>query len=175
MSLQGENMKLGDFNDLSKKEKINGLIKCCSSESWANQLVEQFPFRNKDQLIRTSDDIWFNECHILDWLQAFQGHPKIGDVNSLKEKYANTKDWAGNEQSGMDRANEQVIRDLAKGNDDYENKFGYIFIVCASGKSAQEMLDILNSRLPNDAFTELKIAIGEQAKITNLRIQKLLS
>ncbi len=168
-------MTLADFNDLSKEEKTAALIKCCSSVSWAQQLADHSPFRNKDLLVKTSDAIWLNDCHIRDWLEAFQGHPKIGDVNSLKEKYANTKAWAGNEQSGMNEANDKVIELLAKGNDDYEKKFGYIFIVCASGKSAQEMLDILNERLPNDAFTELKIAIGEQAKITNLRIEKLLS
>ncbi len=89
-----------------------------------------------------------------DILQAFEAHPKIGDVSSLREKYRNTKAIAGHEQSGANNADEQTLQSLAQGNSDYENKFGYIFIVCATGKSAAEMLDILNARLPNNTETE---------------------
>jgi 2-oxo-4-hydroxy-4-carboxy-5-ureidoimidazoline decarboxylase len=106
-------------------------------------------------------------------LEAFEQHPKIGDINSLKKQYANTVAWASNEQAGVDAASDEVLQALAKGNDDYERKFGYIFIVCATGKSAGEMLELLQSRLTNDPESEIKIGAEEQNKITKLRLEKL--
>ena len=107
-------------------------------------------------------------------MQAFQGHPKIGDVGSLKAKYANTKELAAGEQSGMTVATDDVISTLAKGNLDYENKFGFIFIVCATGKSAQEMSELLQARLTNERTTELVNAAEEQRKIFQIRLNQLL-
>jgi 2-oxo-4-hydroxy-4-carboxy-5-ureidoimidazoline decarboxylase len=106
-------------------------------------------------------------------LEAFEHHPKIGDINSLKEKYPNTKEWASDEQAGINVASEEVLHAVAKGNEDYEKKFGYIFIVCATGKSAGEMRQILESRLMNNPDEEIQIAAEEQNKITKLRLEKL--
>jgi 2-oxo-4-hydroxy-4-carboxy-5-ureidoimidazoline decarboxylase len=106
-------------------------------------------------------------------LEAFSAHPKIGDINSLRAKYSATRDWSKGEQSGVDSAQEAVLEGLARGNADYEKRFGHIFIVCATGKTAAEMLDILQGRIGNDSAEELKIAAHEQSKITKIRLEKL--
>lgn len=106
-------------------------------------------------------------------MEAFAAHPKIGDIKSLKEKYGDTKNWAQNEQAGARGISDEVAADLAASNERYLQKFGYIFIVCATGKSAQEMLAMLKLRLENDQLVELPIAAAEQVKITKLRLEKL--
>ncbi|MDB5246630.1 MAG: uraD [Segetibacter sp.] len=130
------------------------------------------PFKDLVDLEETAEEKW-RECIELDWLEAFQHHPKIGDINSLKKKFASTAHLASNEQSSVNIASEKILEELAKGNEAYEKKFGYIFIVCATGKSAEEMLNILRSRLPNSAADEIEIAAEEQIKITKLRLEKL--
>lgn len=109
----------------------------------------------------------------LDWLEALAAHPRIGDLHSLREKFASTADWASGEQAGVAGAGDDLIRALADGNRDYEAKFGYIFIVCATGKTAAEMLAILRERLLNGPGAELRIAAAEQAEIMRLRLEKL--
>ena len=120
-----------------------------------------------------AEDQWY-ECSEADWLDAFTHHPKIGDVESLKKKFASTANWASGEQSGVDKASEEIIKALAEANRLYEEKFGYIFIVCATGRSAEEMLGLLHARLLHDPETEIEIAADEQNKITKLRLEKLL-
>ena len=133
-----------------------------------------FPADDMVELINDAEDQWY-ECTEADWLEAFTHHPKIGDVESLTKKFASTAWWASGEQSAVSNASQQTIEALAKGNEDYEKKFGFIFIVCATGKSAEEMLQLLQARLPNDKEEEIKIAMDEQNKITQLRVQKLLA
>jgi 5-hydroxyisourate hydrolase/2-oxo-4-hydroxy-4-carboxy-5-ureidoimidazoline decarboxylase len=115
-----------------------------------------------------SSKIWYDECTETDWRESFTHHPKIGDVKSLTEKFA------GKEQAGVAVATQETIQHLAKANADYENKNGFIFIVCATGKSADEMLALLNDRLQNTAEEELHIAMGEQQKISIIRFKKML-
>ncbi len=111
-----------------------------------------------------------------DWLEAFAGHPKIGqDIDSLKVKFKNTADWSAGEQAGVDSASEEVLQQLSEGNRAYEEKFGYIFIVCATGKSAAEMLALLQERMGNTPEKELLIAMAEQEKITRIRLERLVS
>ena len=110
----------------------------------------------------------------MDWKEAFAHHPKIGDFESLKKKFASTRGWAEQEQSGSQNASMAVLQALALANQTYENRFGYIFIVCATGKSAEEMLKILESRLNHDPKIEIKIAAQEQDKITKIRLEKLI-
>jgi len=133
-----------------------------------------FPADDMAELLYDAEDQWY-ECSEADWLEAFSQHPKIGDMASLKEKFATTAGWAGDEQGAVSEANQQTLEALAKGNEDYEKKFGFIFIVCATGKSANEMLQLLLQRLPNNREEEIKIAMDEQNKITQIRLQKLLS
>ncbi len=167
-------MTLNEFNKLTKQEAIAELEKCCVSKCWIQHMIENMPFASSNELTLKTADIWYHQCRELDWQAAFEGHPKIGDITSLKEKFANTKNWATNEQSKVTDADENVLKALAKANDDYLNKFGYIFIVSASGKSAKEMLSIINARLDNTKEDELHVAMGEQHKITVIRLAKLI-
>jgi len=148
------------------------LIKCCASKRWVSAMAAGRPFESDRQLLETAANAW-NDLDHDDWLEAFAAHPKIGDIESLRQKYANTRDWAGNEQAGVAGAGETVLRRLSQLNCEYEAKFGYIFIVCATGKSAAEMLAILESRLPNEPAEEILHAAAEQLKITLLRLNKL--
>lgn len=166
-------MTLTELNTLNEKQLFEELFKCCGSTQWAMQLAKLRPYTSVNDLLSKSDNVWAL-CSRADFLEAFTHHPRIGDVSELEKKFAATQHWAGNEQSGMQSADKNTIIRLAKGNDDYYNKFGYIFIVCATGKAAGEMLRILEVRLPNLPEAELKIAAEEQNKITHLRIHKLV-
>lgn len=167
-------MILPELNELSKAQLKAALTTCCGSTTWVNEMAKIFPVESKETLFEQAEIIWF-ACSERDWREAFEHHPKIGDINSLREKFANTKDWASGEQAGVSMASEDVLEKLADGNRLYEEKFGYIFIVCATGKSADEMLEILESRLPNSPKEEILIAMQEQNKITKIRLEKLLA
>ncbi len=167
-------MTLNEFNQLSAKDATIALQKCCVSNNWVTSMVDKMPFDSVDALINTAAAVWYNECNENDWKEAFTGHPKIGDVNSLKEKFANTKDWAGNEQAKVSEATDEIIQELAIANSLYQEKYRYIFIVSASGKSANEMLSILKTRLHHDKDDELHVAMNEQHKITVIRLAKLI-
>ncbi len=167
-------MTIEELNTLSPEKTFEELFKCCGSTAWAKQLTSGSPFKNKEELLKISDKIWMN-CTKEDGLEPFTHHPKIGDLKNLEKKFASTKEWAGGEQAGVDSATHQTLVELADGNEAYEKKFGYIFIVCATGKTADEMLALLKKRLLNDEATELKIAMNEQNKITHIRLEKLLA
>jgi 2-oxo-4-hydroxy-4-carboxy-5-ureidoimidazoline decarboxylase len=162
------------LNRLSKPALKEALFKCCGSTKWVEQIAILFPLKDRKQLFFLAERMWF-ACSEKDWREAFTHHPKIGDINSLKEKFASTGKWAEGEQSGVNHTSQQVIEALAAGNKQYEDKFGYIFIVCATGKTAEEMLALLEARLHNSPADEIKIAMTEQNKITRLRLEKLLS
>ena len=166
-------MSLDTLNALSIEEAKHQFMQCCTSETWVTRMVESRPYVDADTLYTTADNNW-QGLQESDFFQAFDGHPKIGDVGSLKAKYANTKALASNEQSGVSVASDAVIETLSQGNRDYEAKFGFIFIVCATGKSAAQMSDLLQARLPNDRATELLNAAEEQRKILQIRLEKLV-
>ena len=166
-------MTLHELNTLPKSQLRQELMKCCGSVAWVEKIMTFFPIEDLVELLEDAEEQWF-KCSPEDWKEAFSYHPKIGDLDSLKTKFASTANWAMGEQSGASTASEETIKALAKGNTAYEAKFGYIFIVCATGKSAAEMLAILQSRLPNDPKEEIEIAADEQNKITRLRLEKLL-
>ncbi len=162
-----------NFNELDEESAKLALSNCCGATKWVNLMMEKRPFTNVDEMLTASRTCW-DECNEEDWKEAFTHHPKIGDLASLKEKYAATRKWAAKEQSGVAVASPKVLQELAKGNRAYEVKFGYIFIVCATGKSAKEMLTILKGRIHNHRRDEIQIAKEEQFKITQIRIHKLL-
>jgi len=166
-------MTLLELNNASLNEAKEALIKCCGSTYWAKNILRERPFQSKSDLLAKSDISW-NTCTDVDALEAFSHHPKIGSVSNLEKKFASTAKWAKNEQQSVKKANKETIAKLAIGNKKYEAKFGYIFIVFASGKSAEEMLDLLENRLKNSAAKEIVIAKREQNKITKLRLEKLL-
>ena len=166
-------MTLHELNTLPRQQLKAELLKCCGSSAWVNKMLPFFPAEDLVEVLEDAEEQWY-KCSEEDWKEAFAHHPKIGDIESLKKKFASTADWASGEQSGVDTASQQTIEALAKGNKAYENKFGYIFIVCATGKSADEMLGLLTTRLLNDPKDEIEIAADEQNKITKLRLEKLL-
>lgn len=165
-------MNLAELNNLTTQAAIEAFATCCTSDTWISGMEQARPFKDVEHAQKVALEVW-GGCSEPDLLQAFEGHPKIGDVSSLRKKYANTKGLASNEQSGVNVATEDTLQALADGNNEYDDKNGFIFIVYATGKSAAQMLDILNARLPNDRATELKNAATEQSKITALRINKL--
>ncbi len=168
-------MNFKEFNNLSKEKAYNALEKCCVSKGWIEKVIAKMPFSSTDKLIIEVASIWYTQCSESDWKDAFKGHPQIGDVNSLRKKFANTKKWANNEQAKVADADDEVLQELAKANANYLAKFGYIFIVSASGKSAYEMLQIIKMRLQNDVKDELHIAMAEQHKISVIRLVKLIT
>src|SRR5262249_15304589 len=143
-------MTLHELNTLPQQQLKDELFKCCGSSAWVDRMLAFFPADDLVELLEDAEEQWF-KCNEEDWKEAFSHHPKIGDVESLKKKFASTAQWASGEQSGVNAASQQVIEALAAGNQEYEEKFGYIFIVCATGKSAAEMLSLLQLRLHNKA------------------------
>ena len=161
------------LNTLSTEECRDILQKCCGSQRWVEKMIENRPYRSTQQVTQLAKNIW-DALNKVDYLEAFSHHPKIGaDISALKTKFRTTHSLSKAEQSGVSSASDEVLQALAQGNIEYEIKFGYIFIVCATGKSAAQMLSLLQKRLPNSPDDELKIAANEQLKITLLRLEKL--
>jgi 2-oxo-4-hydroxy-4-carboxy-5-ureidoimidazoline decarboxylase len=167
-------MTLDEFNRCSSAAASAALRRCCAAERWVEGVVHCRPLHTEQELFGTADKVWRSMDEI-DYLQAFSAHPKIGDVDSLRARYADTRTLAVGEQAGVNGATETVLQRLAAGNRDYEEKFGFIFIVCATGKTALQMLELLEQRLPHTRAEELPIAAAEQHKITRLRLQKMLA
>jgi len=145
---------------------------CCGSTRWVDRMLALRPFGAVDILLSAARREWF-ALTPEDWKEAFAHHPKIGDRNALRARFPATHQLSEREQAGMNTASDLIIEPLAQGNAAYERRFEYIFIVCATGKSAGEMLDLLTARLQNDPVTEIRIAAEEQAKITELRLKQL--
>ena len=165
-------MKNEELNILDKNKLEEELLRCCGSRAWVNKMLAFFPIDGFEKLLKIAEEKWY-QCSEKDWKEAFTQHPKIGDIESLKKKFATTANWASREQAGATNASQETLEALAEGNQSYENKFGYIFIVCATGKSAEEMLGMLESRLLNEPKDEIRIAAAEQNKITKIRLEKL--
>jgi OHCU decarboxylase len=155
------------------------LLACCGASLWAREMAARRPFVNLADLFAAADKIW-RSLGSEDWLEAFARHPQIGEKAGEKQiedeagRHLSGR-WSTEEQSGAKRDSADVMARLAEGNRAYRQRFGYIFIVCATGKTSQEMLAILERRLQNDASAELTIAAEEQRRITHLRLEKLLA
>ena len=160
------------LDSLSETKLTTALESCCASTAWVEQMAEGGKFVSDVKVVSRAEEA-ASKMTESDWLEAFEAHPRIGDVDSLKKKFANTKATASNEQSGVGEADETTLNRLAEANKQYFNKFGCIFIVFATGKSAAQMLALLEQRLPNDRTTEITNAAAEQLKITLLRLRKL--
>jgi 2-oxo-4-hydroxy-4-carboxy-5-ureidoimidazoline decarboxylase len=162
------------IDEASPAEARRLLSECCGAVRWVDAMLRRRPFGSHQAILAAARDVWWS-LEPVDWREAFTHHPKIGDKETLRSKFADTRALAESEQSGVRSASEAVLDALAYGNRDYEERFGYIFIVCATGKSADEMLALLRARLTNDAATEIRIAAEEQAKITAIRLSRELS
>ena len=161
------------LNGLDPEEAEAELLKCCGSRSWVSQMIKARPFADTDSFLSKADLIWWS-LKPEDWLEAFRSHPKIGEKKAEQAQSTTAKAWSEQEQSGTQDSTADTMSALAAGNQVYAERFGYIFIVCATGKSANEMLSILQSRLDNAPLDELRIAAEEQSKITKLRLRKLI-
>lgn len=147
----------------------------CSSKRFVSLVASRGPFRDITALLDTCRFVWWHEAHVTDWLEAFAAHPRIGDLDSLKAKYTQFAKSSQTEQAIAASASGEILQELKSCNEEYEAKFGHIFIVCASGKSAPEMLNIVKARCNNLPHAELLAAANEQMKITELRLQKLVA
>jgi OHCU decarboxylase len=159
-------MTFAQFNAADPLEVRGALLRCCGSKRWVEKLEPHRPFQDFDALQAAAEAEWWT-LKPADWLEAFSAHPKIGENTNSR--------WSAGEQSGVASATPTILQRLAEANEEYEDRFGWIFLVNATGKSAAEMLDLLESRLKNEAAQELRVAAAEQAKITRLRLNKLFN
>jgi OHCU decarboxylase len=175
-------MRLADLNALDDGAAVGAFLRCCGSSRWARQMSAGRPFADAAAMAAAADRIG-STLEPADWLEAFAAHPRIGAGGAGQAGEAGRAGragrgeragWAEQEQASVALAAEETLRRLADANHAYETRFGYIFIVCATGKTADEMLALLESRLRHDAGDELRIAAEEQRKITRLRLTKLL-
>lgn len=161
------------WNTLLETEAAQEILPCCGSQRWARALTRLRPFREAAELLERSDEVW---AHLEqpDWDEAFANHPRIGERKAPAPATAKSAAWSSQEQSGVDRAGADVQERLRRANEEYERRFGRIYIVCATSKSAEEMLAILERRLGNDQAAELREAAEQQRQITQLRLRKWL-
>jgi OHCU decarboxylase len=155
---------LGRLNALSTDAAATEFLKACGSKKWATAMAWARPFENVPALMRVAEREWWKVGEV-DFLEAFGAHPRIGDKGGK---------WSTQEQSAASAAALGTLEKLRAQNDAYFSKHGFIFIVCATGKPADEMLGLLEARLPNDRAAEIRTAAEEQAKITQLRLNKWL-
>ena len=171
------NPALERINQASTSEADSMFRDCCGSSVWASMMTMVRPFASEDEVMNIAAAVW-NDQEILqtdDWLEAFAAHPKIGETKAAPAQQAQSAEWSAGEQVGMSSADDVLKQELAAANNAYYEKFGFIFIVCATGKSASEMLELCRGRLANDRETEIINAAREQQKITEIRLRKLLS
>jgi 2-oxo-4-hydroxy-4-carboxy-5-ureidoimidazoline decarboxylase len=145
------------------------LFTCCGSTPWVERMLARRPFGDLTRLLSASEDCWRSLAPD-DWREAFSHHPKIGERDLSQARFAATRHLSEAEQAGVAGTPERLMQDLAEANRLYEARFGYVFIICATGRSSAEMLAGLRSRLTNDPAAEIRIAAGEQARITALRL-----
>ena len=168
------NEVLARWNHLPRNEAAREIQPCCGSASWADGLASRRPIEDEQGLLQSSDAIW-NSLTPQDWTEAFSMHPRIGERKAPDAAGAMSAAWSAQEQVKVESAEAAVRSALVEANREYEQRFGRVFIVCATGKSAAEMLENLRRRLRNDDATELREAVEEQRKITNIRLKKWLA
>jgi 2-oxo-4-hydroxy-4-carboxy-5-ureidoimidazoline decarboxylase len=155
------------LNAMSEAEAAGALIRCCAARRWVDAMLALRPFGSTEQLYQSAERCW-RSLERADYLEAFAHHPAIGeDIAKLRDR------WSSQEQAGVAAASEATLRALRDGNVRYRDKFGYVFLVCATGKSADEMRALLEARLPHEPEHELQVAAAEHEKITRLRLAKL--
>jgi OHCU decarboxylase len=162
------------LNALPSEEAVKALRQCCGSSRWAQDVAKRRPYESLAALIASANDVWWS-LHPGDWLEAFRSHPRIGEKKAAEAVSEQSRQWSGKEQAGVSNASPEMVDSLASLNRAYEEKFGFIFIICATGKTPEEMLSALRERMEHDAEAELPIAAAEQSRITELRLKKLLS
>jgi OHCU decarboxylase len=165
---------LQQLNDATREEAFDMLLSCCGSLSWAQRMVAARPFADLKMLLKMAEQIWW-ELRPSDWLEAFASHPRIGERKTATQQSEQSAQWSAQEQAGAQTADDEIRAALAEANRVYEERFGYIYIVCATGKTSEELLALCQQRLSNDYEIELQVAAEEQQKITAIRLRKLLA
>ena len=160
-------MIMEEFNELGVPALKQKLMTCCHCEAWVDRVLDQMPFTSAGQLAEVCQQMW-QQADEEEILEGFSGHPQIGDLDALRDKYANA------EQGQITTADDATIIDLGERNAEYRDKFGFIFIVCATGKSAAEMLQLMEARIGNTRQTELESGAREQGAIMALRLAQLI-
>jgi 2-oxo-4-hydroxy-4-carboxy-5-ureidoimidazoline decarboxylase len=168
------NEVLAQWNDMGSEEAAEEILACCGSKSWARGMASQRPILDETGLLAACDKVWRNLAES-DWIEAFNSHPRIGESHAQVSRPLKSAAWSGEEQRKVGNATEDVKLALAEGNRAYEERFHRIFIACAAGKSAAEILEILLRRMRNDETTELLEAGEQQRKIAHLRLKQWLT
>jgi OHCU decarboxylase len=163
---------LNAWNAAEQEAAVTALLSCCASQRWAGGVAAQRPFGNVEDLFAASDKVWAT-MQEPDWMEAFRAHPRIGE-RKVEHATSQSKRWSSQEQASVDAAHTDTLSQLAASNERYEQLFGITYIVCATGKSADEMLAILQRRLMSDRQTELREAAEQQRQITQIRLRKWL-
>lgn len=167
-------MTLAELNCLPGDEARQAFLDCCASWRWATRMASSRPYPSLVNLCEIASRVW-NSLSPDDWLEAFASHPAIGQTDNRSSRSQISRSWSIQEQKGVQGAAQATLQELAELNLDYQRTFGYVFLVCATGKTADEMLQLLRQRLPNDRAAELKIAANEQRLITLIRLKKMLT
>ncbi|HEY1897073.1 MAG TPA: 2-oxo-4-hydroxy-4-carboxy-5-ureidoimidazoline decarboxylase [Terracidiphilus sp.] len=160
------------WNQSDQRSALDAMLACCAARRWAQSMVALRPFQTVEALSLTADEVW-STMEEPDWMDAFSSHPRIGECKAAPQPTRSAV-WSEREQSGASSAGNDVLAQLAAGNAAYEQRFGFTYIVCATGKSADEMLAILQRRLANDRAAELREAAEQQRQITQIRLRKWL-
>jgi 2-oxo-4-hydroxy-4-carboxy-5-ureidoimidazoline decarboxylase len=165
---------LDELNALSPERAADVFRACCGASRWVDAMAARRPFASTETVMSMADDVWL-AMGPDDWREAFAHHPRIGERAAAAPQNERAARWSAGEQSGVTDADAAIHAELAEINRAYEARFGFIYIVCASGRSANELLDIARRRLSNAPDDELRVAAEEQRQITRLRLRKLLS
>ncbi len=157
----------------SEEQARLALTRCCGASRWVEGMLARRPFADDDAVFAAADEVWAGVAKE-DVLEALTHHPEIGaSLDKLREKYASTASWSAGEQGAVAVADEATLVALRDGNVAYRERFGHIFVVCATGKSAAQMLELLRARMGNAPQEEIWVAAREQGRITRLRLEKL--
>ena len=168
------NPVLAAWNELGNDEAAAVILPCCGSKRWAAMLANSRPVEEEAAMLRRAEEIWWR-LDEADWLEAFATHPRIGEREAPNRASRQSAAWSAAEQRDVMVEDDSVLAALADGNRRYEERFGRVFLVCATGKTAREMLETLENRLANDEKTELREAAQQQLQITALRLKKWLN
>jgi len=168
------NEVLTRWNGLSSEEAAGEILACCGSSNWALRMAAQRPIHDEIALLNACDETWESLAES-DWQEAIHSHPRIGERKATSDAAARSTAWSEEEQRKVSTASEDVKNAIAEGNRAYERRFDRVFIVCATGKSAPEILEILQKRLRNDPVAEIHETAEQLRQITHLRLKKWLS
>jgi 2-oxo-4-hydroxy-4-carboxy-5-ureidoimidazoline decarboxylase len=164
---------LEELNALSPDRAMDAFRSCCGASRWVMGMASSMPYSSRDAVLATADVVW-SKLGPDDWREAFTHHPRIGERPRVDKQESQAAQWSSDEQQNVSSADASVRAELDAVNREYEARFGFIYIVCASARAAEELLAFARERMQNTLETELRVAAEEQRKITRLRLEKLL-